>query len=123
VVGAHLTGQPLNHQLTDRGARLVRATRTAGDYRLFALAGTNPPKPGLVREQHYDGAGVDVEVWAIPENHFGGFVAAVPSPLCIGNVRLSSGEWVKGFLCESIAVQGAIDITHFGGWKQYRESS
>ncbi len=123
VVGAHLTGQPLNHQLTDRRARLMRATRTSGDYRLFALAGTNPPKPGLVREQHYDGAGIDVEVWAIPENQFGGFVAAVPPPLGIGNVRLSSGEWVKGFLCEAMAVHGAIEITHFGGWKQYRESS
>jgi allophanate hydrolase len=123
VVGAHLTGQPLNHQLTDRGARLMRATRTSREYRLFALADTDPPKPGLVREENYDGPGVDVEVWAIPEHRFGGFVAAVPSPLSIGNVRLNGGGWVKGFLCEAIAVKGAIDITHFGGWKQYRESS
>ena len=121
VVGAHLTGQPLNHQLTDLGARRMRATRTSGEYRLFALIGTDPPKPGLVRDEHFDGPGIDVEVWAVPAGLFGGFVAMVPPPLSIGNVRLSSGEWTKGFVCEPIGLTHAIDITPFGGWTRYRE--
>jgi allophanate hydrolase len=122
VVGAHLTGQPLNHQLTERGARLVRSCRTSTDYRLFALRDTKPRKPGLVRDPHFTGAGIEVEIWAVPEDRFGGFVAAVLPPLAIGNVRLDTGEWVKGFVCEPLAVPGAEEITHFGGWRQYHAS-
>ena len=122
VVGAHLSGQPLNHQLTERGARLVKSCRTSPDYRLFVLRGTTPPKPGLVREHEYAGPGIELEVWAVPEDRFGGFVAAVPPPLAIGNVKLDTGEWVKGFVCEGHAVPGAEEITHFGGWRQYRAS-
>lgn len=122
VVGAHLGSQPLNHQLTGRGARLIKSCRTAPDYRLFALADTIPPKPGLVRERGYRGPGIELEVWAIPENHFGGFVAAVPPPLAIGSVQLDTGEWVKGFVCESIGLDGATEITRFGGWRTYLAS-
>ena len=123
VVGAHLSGQPLNHQLVERGARLVTACRTSPQYRLFALPDTTPPKPGLVRDVTYAGRGIDLEVWAVPEDRFGGFVAAVPPPLAIGSVQLDTGAWVKGFVCEAAALAGADDITHFGGWKQYRASN
>jgi allophanate hydrolase len=122
VVGAHLTGQPLNYQLTERGARLVKSCRTSPDYRLFALRDTTPAKPGLVREREYAGPGIELEVWAVPEDRFGSFVAAVPPPLAIGNVRLDTGEWVKGFVCEPLAMLGAEEITHFGGWRRYRGS-
>jgi allophanate hydrolase len=119
VVGAHLSGQPLNYQLTERGARLVKSCRTAGDYRLFALHNTSPLKPGLVRKEGFPGWGIEVEVWAMPESLFGGFVAAVPPPLAIGNVLLEDGSWVKGFVCEPEAVSSAREITRFGGWKNY----
>jgi allophanate hydrolase len=119
VVGAHLTGQPLNHQLLDRGARLVRACRTSEQYRLFALRETKPPKPGLVREPGYAGRGIEVEVWSVPEDRFGGFVAGVPPPLAIGSVQLETGEWVNGFDCEPHAIAGADEITSFGGWRAY----
>jgi allophanate hydrolase len=119
VVGAHLSGQPLNHQLTGRGARLVKSCRTAPDYRLFALNGATPPKPGLIREPGFTGWGIEVEVWSVPEHEFGGFVAAIPSPLVIGNVQLDEGEIVKGFLCEPWAAAGADEITRFGGWRNY----
>ena len=122
VAGAHLRGQPLNRQLTDGGARFVRACRTAPDYRLFALPGTVPPKPGLLRDPSFAGAGLEVEVWAMPEAQFGGFVAAVPSPLTIGSVTLNDGSSVKGFLCESAAAASAEDITRFGGWAAYLRS-
>jgi len=119
VVGAHLTGQPLNWQLTGRGARLVRTCRTARDYRLYALDRTVPPKPGLVREVGYVGSGIEVEVWAVPEDRFGGFVAAVPPPLGIGNAELEDGQAVKCFICEPYAVIGAAEITRYGGWRGY----
>ncbi len=119
VVGAHLTGQPLNAQLTGRGARLVKTTRTAADYKLYALANTVPPKPGLVRVPGFEGSGLEVEVWAMPTSRFGSFVAAIPAPLGIGRVFLSDGSAVSGFLCEPFAVQSAAEITACGGWRAY----
>jgi len=122
VVGAHLTGQPLNRQLTKRGARLTATTKTARSYRLYALADTAPPKPGLVRSPDFDGPGIEVEVWAMPTQHFGSFVAEVPAPLGIGSVKLSDGSVVKGFVCEPFAVETAAEITQFGGWRAYLAS-
>jgi allophanate hydrolase len=119
VVGAHLSGQPLNWQITNRGGRLIRTCRTAPGYRLYALDGVAPPKPGLVRDERFDGPGIEVEVWAVPENHFGSFVAAIPAPLGIGNVALEDGDSVKCFICEPYAVAGAAEITRFGGWRGY----
>lgn len=119
VVGAHLTGQPLNWQLTDRGARRLKTCRTAAGYRLYALEKTVPSKPGLVRDNSYAGCGIEVEVWAVPEDQFGGFVAAIPPPLGIGSATLDSGEVVKCFICEPYALQAAQEITHFGGWRAY----
>jgi allophanate hydrolase len=121
VVGAHLSGLPLNHQLTGRGARLEKPTRTAARYRLFALPGTTPPKPGLVRDAD-NGSVIDVEVWRLPVAEYGSLVAAIPSPLGIGRVELDDGEWVQGFLCESWAVNGAEEISHLGGWRAYLAS-
>ncbi|HZP60960.1 MAG TPA: allophanate hydrolase, partial [Opitutaceae bacterium] len=118
VVGAHLSGLALNHQLTEHGARLVWSGRTAPGYRLYALPHSAPPKPGLVRVAA-GGAAISVEVWEIPTTTFGSFVATVPPPLCIGTVALENGEQVKGFLCEAAAVEGARDITDFGGWRAY----
>jgi allophanate hydrolase len=117
VVGAHLTGQPLNHQLTDRGAVLAASTTTAPDYRLYALD-TTPPKPGLVRTPG-GGAAIEVEVWAIDAAGFGEFVAAIPAPLGVGKVQLADGSEVPGFLCEPHAIVGAPDITTHGGWRAY----
>ena len=119
VVGAHLAGQPLNWQLTERGARYVKTCRTAPGYRLYALDKTLPSKPGLVRDPGYAGRGLEVEVWVVPEDEFGGLVAATPSPLGIGNVTLDNDEVVKGFLCEPYALQTAHEITQFGGWRAY----
>ena len=123
VVGAHLAGQPLNWQLTKRRARLLKTTRTHPGYRLYALEGTRPPKPGLAREAGFDGPGIEVEVWAVPEDQFGGFVAAIVPPLTIGTATLEGGETVNCFLCEPSALAGALDITRFGGWRSYLSSS
>lgn len=117
VVGAHLTGMPLNVQLTRRDAVLVEQTLTAGDYRLYALPGTVPPKPGLVKSP--GGASIIVELWDIPLARFGEFVAEIPAPLGIGNLTLKDGRSVKGFICEPWAIDGALDITSFGGWRAY----
>jgi allophanate hydrolase len=119
VVGAHLSGLPLNHQLTSRGATLVRAAKTKNVYRLFALPGTIPPKPGMMRTPTPSQTGIDLEVWDLAPTAFADFVAEIPPPLCIGSIELADGELVKGFLCESYALAGATDITHFGGWRNY----
>jgi allophanate hydrolase len=125
VVGAHLSGQPLNHQLTELGAAFVRATRSAPRYRLFAVPNTTPPKPGLTRladAEAGDGSAVELEVWALAPEAFGAFVAKVPPPLCIGSVELDDGSRVSGFLCEAYALRGARDISSFGGWRAYLAS-
>lgn len=118
VVGAHLRGQPLNSQLTERDAIYRETARTAAGYRLYALPGTNPPKPGLVFEGTGPGA-IEVEIWEMDETAFGSFVALIPAPLGIGTLTLEGGRRVKGFLCESHAVRGAEDITEFGGWRAW----
>lgn len=120
VVGAHLTGMPLNHQLTSRHAVLVEKTRTASDYRLYALANTTPPKPGLVKSA--TGAPIEVELWDVPVAAFGAFVAEIPAPLGIGTLALADGRQVKGFICEPRGLEGARDITDFGGWRAYLAS-
>jgi allophanate hydrolase len=117
VVGAHLSGMPLNFQLTTRDAVLVEQTLTASDYRLYALPGTVPPKPGLAKAA--DGAPIIVELWDIPLARFGEFVAEIPAPLGIGNLTLADGRSVKGFICEPWALVDAADITAFGGWRAY----
>jgi len=122
VVGAHLRGHPLNHQLTDRGATFVSACKTAPIYRLYALPAASPPKPGMIRVAAGDGSKIRVEVWEMSEAAFGSFVAAVPPPLAIGTVSLDDGSLVKGFLCESEAVVGAEEITSHGGWDAYCKS-
>ena len=119
VVGAHLSGMPLNHELRALGSRFITATATAPDYRLYALPGTMPPKPGLLRVAAGHGSAIALEVWAMPPDPFGRFTAAVPPPLSIGSVRLADGRWVKGFLAEAEAVNGARDISSFGGWREF----
>ena len=121
VVGAHLSGMPLNSQLTERGARLVQTTSTSKHYRLYALPGTVPPKPGLKRVGHH-GAAIAVEVWDIPLAHVGNFLSLIPSPLGLGKLELADGTWVTGFVCEGYALDTALDVTPFGGWRAYMAS-
>ncbi len=120
VVGAHLTAMPLNFQLTTRAGTLLKKTKTASSYKLFALKNTIPPKPGLQFDTQ--GQSIEVEVWDIPLANFGAIVAEVPAPLGIGNVQLEDGTWVKGFICEAYAINEATDISHFGGWRAYIQS-
>ncbi len=118
VCGAHMEGLPLNSQLTDRGAELVGRTRTAPRYRFYALAGGPPERPGLVRT-HEAAVSVAVEVWRMPIDHFGSFVAGIPAPLGIGKVELVDGTWACGFLCESHALADAVDISALADWREY----
>lgn len=123
VVGAHLSGMPLNGQLTERGATLVRSAETAAHYRLYALPGTTPPKPGLSRVADNQGSRIALEIWDMPLAEYGSFVALIPAPLGIGTLELSDGSCVQGFVCEAQALQdGALDISHLGGWRAYLQS-
>jgi allophanate hydrolase len=119
VVGAHLSGMPLNGQLMERGGRLLASTETAPDYRLFALPGTTPPKPGLLRVAPGSGYRIAVEVWEMPLEHYGSFVAGIPPPLGIATLTLTDGDQVQGFACEALATGGAQEISHLGGWRAF----
>lgn len=121
VCGAHLSGLALNHQLIERGARLLTATKTAPWYRLYALPGGPPERPGLIRVPT-GGAAIEVEVWAVPQTTVGGFLAGIPAPLGLGSVELAEGRWEKGFICEGFAAEGARDISALGGWRAYLKS-
>jgi len=118
VCGAHLSGLPLNHQLTSRGARLIGSPHSAPEYRLHALAGGPVQRPGMVRVAE-GGSAIALEVWELPAAHFGSFVAGIPAPLGIGKVKLADGSEVPGFICEGLGIAGATDITHFGGWRAW----
>lgn len=117
VCGAHMSGLPLNSQLTTIGGRLTAKTTTSPSYSLYKLAGFTPPRPGLLRTGQ--GNKVEVEVWEIPVDRYGAFVAAIPAPLGIGTLELVDGSWVQGFLCEAYATENAEDITHYGGWRGF----
>lgn len=121
VCGAHMDGLPLNWQLRDRGGYWVRSTRTAAKYRLFALSGGPPRRPGLLR-MNGGGTSIAVEVWSLRSAEFGSFVEGIAAPLGIGKIELLDGETVPGFLCESYAAEGAIDVTELGGWRAYLDT-
>jgi allophanate hydrolase len=118
VCGAHMRGLALNAELTSRGARLLAATRTAPRYRLYALPGGPPYRPGLVRDEA-NGSAIEVELWELPGTEWGGFMAGVPAPLVIGRVELANGTREAGFLCEPHAIGGAREITALGGWRAF----
>ncbi|ESY77401.1 amidase [Mesorhizobium sp. LNHC221B00] len=118
VVGAHLSGMPLNGQLNQLGAQFGRATRTAAAYKLYALAGQSVPKPGLIRVAD-GGMRIDVEVWRLDAAAFGRFVAAIPPPLGIGTIELDDGTLAKGFLAETAGLSAATDISVYGGWRRF----
>ena len=122
VVGAHLSGLPLNRELAQRGARFLRTVATRPEYRLYALPDGPPHRPGLLRVAGDEGGAIETEVWALPPEAFGAFVASIPQPLAIGTLRLADGTTPKGFLVESAGVAGAVDITRFGGWRRYLAS-
>ena len=118
VVGAHLSGMALNGELQSLGGRLLEATTTTPDYKLYALD-TVPPKPGMLRVEAGAGHSIKLELWALSAAAFGKFVAAIPPPIGIGKVRLADGRSVKGFVVEPIAIDGARDISSFGGWRAF----
>jgi allophanate hydrolase len=118
VCGAHLSGLPLNWQLTQRGARLLGAVQSAPEYKFYALAGGPVQRPGMVRVKE-GGAAIDMEVWELPAEHFGSFVDGIPAPLGIGKVRLADGSWVSGFVCEAVGIEGGTDITALGSWRAW----
>jgi len=121
VCGAHLSGLPLNSQLTQRGGRLVRSVRSAPSYRFFLLPGGGVMRPGMLRVAQ-GGAAIEMEIWELPAREFGSFVAGIPAPLGIGTVQLEDGSSVQGFVCEAYATSQARDITHHGGWRAYLET-
>jgi allophanate hydrolase len=121
VCGAHLQGLPLNWQLTERDARFIEKTRSATGYRLYALAGGPPLRPGMVVD-HSSDQDIEIEIWELPMHEFGSFVAAIPAPLGIGKVKTADGRELPGFICEASGLQGAEDITRFGGWRNWLAS-
>ena len=120
VCGAHMTGLPLNSQLTTLGGLFVEETSTSEDYKLYKLNGFNPPRPGLLRVA-VGGVAIRLEVWKLPLENYGVFVAGVPMPLGFGTLTLINGQCVQGFICEHYATCDAVDISHLHGWRSYLE--
>ncbi len=118
VCGAHMTGLPLNHQLTELGATLTKSCKTAKGYRLFEVPDKHPPRPGMIRDRSVN-TQLELEVWTMPIEHFGRFMVQIASPLCIGSVTLEDNTDVYGFLCESDALKEAQEITEYGGWRHF----
>jgi hypothetical protein len=120
VVGAHLSGFPLNKDLTNLGATLSKRTKTSPRYKLYELQNTTPAKPGLVRD--HQGRSIEIEIWRIPLSNVGNFLETISTPLGLGSIEIEDESWVKGFICEPYGLEGAKDVTVFGGWRSYRDS-
>ena len=121
VCGAHLDGLSLNWQLKQRDGKLLQATRSSANYKLYALAGGPPFRPGMVRVDQ-GGSAIEVEVWELPSSELGSFLTGIPAPLGLGKVELDDGSWETGFICEPYGLEGAVDITGYGGWRAYMSS-
>jgi allophanate hydrolase len=121
VCGAHMSGLPLNPQLRERNATLVKQCQSAPHYQLLALPGGPPQRPGMIRVEQV-GHAIEVEVWSMPREHFGSFLAGIPHPLGLGKVELEDGSWETGFICEGYIAQQARDISAYGGWRAYLQS-
>ncbi|CTQ53289.1 Allophanate hydrolase [Roseibium album] len=119
VCGAHMSGMVLNHELTGRGGRFLERAETSNAYKLYALAGGPPKRPGLVRGEPATGTSIDLEIWALPKSEIGGFLAGIPAPLGLGTVELFDGREVNGFICEGSGALGAEDISHLKSWREY----
>jgi allophanate hydrolase len=122
VCGAHMSGLPLNNELTSRGATFLRAAKSAADYKFYALAGGPPSRPGMVKCAKGAGSEIELEIWSMPIEEFGGFMKTIPAPLGIGSVSLSDGSQVNGFICEAAGAEGGEDITHLGDWRHFLQS-
>ena len=122
VCGAHMSGLPLNHQLLDRDAILIKQCKTSASYKLIALPDGPPDRPGMIRINE-EGTAIEVEVWQMPTEYFGSFLANIPHPLGLGKVELDDGNWYQGFICESYIEAQSVDISHFGGWRNYINSN
>ena len=118
VCGAHMSELPLNHQLLDRDAILIKQCKSAPYYKLLALPGGPPERPGMIRVEQ-GGTAIEVEVWQMPAEHFGSFLAGIPHPLGLGKVELEDGSWESGFICEAYIENNAVDISEYGGWRSY----
>ncbi len=118
VCGAHMSGLPLNSQLTNLGGEFVLATKTAPNYKLYKLNGFIPERPGLMRV-NFDGTAIELEVWQLPIENYGDFVSCIPAPLGFGTLMLADGSQVNGFMCEAYATEDATDISNLGGWRSY----
>lgn len=118
VCGAHMSGLPLNHQMTAIGGSLLQRMNTSANYRFYALAGGPPYRPGLVRDDQ-NGAAIEIEVWQVNQSGVGQLLEQIPHPLGLGSVELEDGRWVKGFICEPCGLAGAEEITSFGSWRHY----
>ncbi|MCO6188643.1 allophanate hydrolase [Rhizobium sp. L1K21] len=123
VVGAHLSGMPLNHELTERGGVFRHVARTTPDYRLYSLDGTVPAKPGMQRDPQFSGTGIELEIWSLPLEGFADFVERIPQPLGLGKITMTDGRQVSGFLCEAAALVGAREITEYGGWRGFKAAN
>lgn len=121
VCGAHMTGLPLNSQLTNLGGEFLLATKTAPNYRLYKLNGFTPERPGLLRVSNH-GVAIELEVWQLPIENYGDFVAGVPAPLSFGTLTLVDGSYVNGFMCEAYATENATDISQLSSWRAYLAS-
>ncbi len=122
LCGAHMSGLPLNYQLTDRGAHLIRQCKSSTQYRLVALPGGPPHRPGMIRVTN-DGNAIEVEVWRVPIAEIGSFLDDIPHPLGLGKVELEDGSWETGFICEAYAAETATDISHLGSWRTYLDNN
>lgn len=122
VCGAHMSGLPLNSQLRELGSVYLKTIHTSPRYRLFALPNTTPPKPGLVKDAE-NGGPIEIELWNLPKTQWSTFIGKIPPPLGLGNIELEDGSYVKGFLCEAWAAEGARDITDLGSWRKFVNSS
>ncbi|MGB0370751.1 MAG: allophanate hydrolase [Opitutales bacterium] len=118
LFGAHMSGLPLNTQVLGLGGTFVGEVKTAEKYKMVYLPEPKPHRPGIVKIGE-GGVSIACEEWSFPAESVGAFLASISTPLGLGQIELSDGRYVHGFLCEPYAADAAEDISSSEGWRAY----
>lgn len=119
VNGTLMRGLELNGNLQKVGASFLREDVTAPIYRLWSIGDRHPAMLRVGEQERSQGKAIALEVWEVSADALGTILLAEPAGLSIGKVLLADGQEVLGVLGEPFLCENQLEITAYGGWRNY----
>lgn len=119
ICGSALRGQPDHQNLA--GARFVRETKTAPNYRLHSVRDEHPG----IYEVGEGGVAIAGEVYEMSDEQHAHLLATEPPDLYEAPITLDDGSRVNAMIYprELIERRGYKDISHHGSWAAFKAST